>query len=72
MVLCPANTAEITLLNNVDRCSTIKKCREIITTVFYQNTGQGEFTACYERHRMMAHQKLRGEEKKSLGKQYMH
>ena len=61
MVLRPANTAEITLLNNVDRCSTIRKCREIIATVFYQNTGQGEFTACCERHRMMAHQKLRGE-----------
>ena len=28
MVLSPASTAEITLLNNVYRCSTVRKCRE--------------------------------------------
>ena len=65
MVLSPASTAEIPLLNNVDRCSTIRKCRGTITTVFYQNTEQGEFATCYERHTMEAHQKLRGEGRKS-------
>ena len=46
MVLSPASTAEITLLNNVYRCSTVRKCRGRIATVFYQNTEQGEFTTC--------------------------